>query len=107
MRIIDKNTDFCDYLQDIYRDNNITFDRTDSFLLTKDMIRVGLGVQRKFNYLYRAGKPEYQYVLLQIGFSYWLFIVEITAVDNYRNVKTYNVDLITKWKNYDSPSTRK
>lgn len=105
MRIIDKNTDFYDYLQDIYRDNNITFDRTDSFLLTKDIIRAALGVQRNFDYLYRTGKPEYQYILLQIGFSYWLFIVEITAVDNYRNVKTYNADLMTKWKNYDSPST--
>lgn len=105
MRIIDKNTDFYDYLQDIYRDNNITFDRTDSFLLTKDIIRAALGVQRKFNYLYKTGKPEYQYILLQIGFSYWLFIVEITSVDNYRDVKEYNIDLLTKWKNYDSPST--
>lgn len=105
MRIIDKNTDFYDYLQNAYRDNNVTFDRTDSFLLTKDVIRAALGVQRKFNYLYRTGKPEYQYILLQIGFSYWLFIVKITAVDNYRNVKTYDVDLMTKWKNYDSPST--
>lgn len=105
MRIIDKNTDFYDYLQDIYRDNNITFDRTDSFLLTKDIIRAALGVQRKFNYLYKTGKPEYQYILLQIGFSYWLFIVEITSVGNYRDVKEYNIDLLTKWKNYDSPST--
>ena len=37
MRIIDKNTDFYDYLQYMwgYYDSS-SFDRTDSFLLTKD-----------------------------------------------------------------------
>ncbi len=31
MRIIDKNTDFYDCCQNMYRDNSLTFDRTDSF----------------------------------------------------------------------------
>ena len=38
MRIIDKNTDFYDFLQNMYPDNSLTFDRTDSFVLTKDIL---------------------------------------------------------------------
>ena len=38
MRIIDKNTDFYDFYQGIYRDDTITFDRTESFLLTKELM---------------------------------------------------------------------
>ena len=36
MRIIDKNTDFYDYYQNIYPDDSLIFDRTDSFLLSKE-----------------------------------------------------------------------
>lgn len=38
MRIIDKNSDFYDYFQNIYYDNSLTFDRRSSFILTKEMI---------------------------------------------------------------------
>ena len=38
MKIIDKNSDFYDYFSNIYYDNSLTFDRTNSFLLTKEII---------------------------------------------------------------------
>ena len=38
MRIIDKNTDFYDFYQDVYRDDTFTFDRRDSYILSKEMI---------------------------------------------------------------------
>ena len=38
MRIIDKNTDFYDYWQNVYKDDTFTFDRRDSFLLTKEIL---------------------------------------------------------------------
>ena len=38
MRIIDKNADYYDFWQGVYRDDSITFDRTDSFALTKELV---------------------------------------------------------------------
>ena len=38
MRIIDKNTDFYDFYQNLYPDKTFTFDRRDSYLLTKDIM---------------------------------------------------------------------
>ena len=38
MRIIDKNKDFYDYLQGIYPDRLLVFDRTGSFVLTKQAL---------------------------------------------------------------------
>ena len=35
MRIIDKNTDYYDYLQNVYPDDSVVFDRTDSYILHK------------------------------------------------------------------------
>ena len=49
MRIIDKNTDFYDYLQNVYRDDSVTYDRTDSFILTKEMLCHHLQVIRRWN----------------------------------------------------------
>lgn len=60
LRIIDKNTDFYDYIQGIYRDDTVVFDRTDSFILSKDMV---------CSKLHRA--PEF--LLLQVCNTFWLF----------------------------------
>lgn len=101
MRIIDKNTDFYDYLQDIYRDDNLTLDRTDSFLLTKEAFKDGLS--RGFRYCrdIDVKNPAYKFVLLQIGYTYWLFLIEITKIDGNDNITNYNVDLFSNWKNYN------
>lgn len=94
MRIIDKNTDFYDYLQNVYRDNSITFDRTDSFLLTKEMLCDDLRFSDNHD------SWNYKFVLLQVCNTFWLFLVEITDVNYYDVPTAYNIELLKTWKNY-------
>lgn len=44
---------------------------------------------------------EYNFVLLQICHTFWLFLVEVTKVDVYDRPLEYIVELMTTWKNYD------
>lgn len=100
LRIIDKNNDFYDYLQNVYRDNSITFDRTDSFVLTKEIM---------CNHLVPIGRwwdeessEKYRFVLLQVCNTFWLFLVEITsfAKQSWHPLE-YKADLLAQWKNYN------
>lgn len=94
MRIIDKNTDFYDYLQNVYRDATLTFDRTDSFLLTKkemcDYLNMGIHVNKLC------------FCLLQVCNTFWLFLIEVTkTVSESNDMPTdYEVELLSTWKNY-------
>lgn len=101
MRIIDKNTDFYDYLQGIYRDDSITFDRTDSFMLTKNIMCEYLN---RWSDARRKNRP-WGFVLLQICNSFWLFVIKITKQTDspYYYPENYTVDLISKWDNYKKP----
>lgn len=104
MRIIDKNTDFYDYIQNIYRDDSVTFDRTDSFLLTKKMFcdcLYGVGNRSRYSRWDDVGNSCY--ALLQVGNTFWLFLIEVTELGGiYRDKpKDYTVSLLTTWKNYD------
>lgn len=99
MRIIDKNTDFYDYLQNIYRDTSVTFDRTDSFILTKEMFCDELRYGRR----YVDRSDPYRYILLQVGNTFWLFLVTITEYNSWDEAKKYDIELITTWKNYNKP----
>jgi hypothetical protein len=92
MRIIDKNSDFYDYLQNIYYDKSFTFDRTNSFLLTKKMICSGLNWE---------AKEENNYLLLQICNSFWLFLLKVTEKNAYNEPVNYTIKLLTSWKNYN------
>lgn len=99
MRIIDKNRDFYDFYQDVYRDDTFTFDRRDSFLLTKELMCSYLGysydwTRRTFLKVY-----DYDYLLLQVCHSYWLFLIEITEVTKWGRAKDYKVKLLANWKN--------
>lgn len=87
LRIIDKNTDFYDYIQGIYRDDTVVFDRTDSFILSKDMV---------CSKLHRA--PEF--LLLQVCNTFWLFFVEVTKRNDYGFTSDYAIDYLGGWKNY-------
>lgn len=99
MRIIDKNTDFYDYWQNIYPDSSITFDRTDSFLLTKDIMCEHLHVARARS---RFIKDELSnFVLLQICNTFWLFLAEVTKVTDYDRPLDYTIELLASWKNYN------
>ena len=95
MRIIDKNTDFYDYLQNVYRDNSMTVDRTDSCLLTKEMLCDDLRFSDSHD------SWNYKFVLLQVCNTFWLFLVEITDTNYYDVPTAYNIELLKTWKNYD------
>lgn len=98
MRIIDKNTDFYDFYQNIYRDNSVTFDRTDSFLLTKEIMCDHLDSRR---YRFLNETERLNFVLLQVCNSFWLFLAEITAENDYRRPTDYKIELLKNWKCYD------
>ena len=93
MRIIDKQHDFYDYLQD--PTDKIVFDRRGSFLLTKKLFCEGIKNLRYYN------NSRYRFVLLQCGVAYWLFLVTITAVDGNAAPADYDMELLVNWKNYD------
>ena len=93
MRIIDKQHDFYDYLQD--PTDSIVFDRRGSFLLTKKLFCEGI------RYLRYYSDSRYRFVLLQCGVAYWLFLVTITDRDSNANPIDYNMELLVNWKNYD------
>ena len=98
MRIIDKNTDFYDYLQERDKDA-LVFDRTDSFILTKEELLGRLETEGKWDY--KKGKwvtrPfSYNFLLLQVGNKFWLFLATVPA-----NKDTYDLGLVAQWDNYD------
>lgn len=96
MRIIDKNTDFYDYWQGIYRDDSIVFDRTDSFLLTKELMCDSV----RPNYKWYIREDQKHFVLLQVCNTFWLFLVEVTKQDQYGSALDYTIELVASWKNY-------
>jgi len=103
MRIIDKNNDFYDYLQNMYPDRSLTFDRTDSYLLTKEIMCEELSYARR---RYGIGARDYEnqmFLLLQICNTFWLFLVNITKENEYNRPTDYTIELITTWKNYSKP----
>lgn len=95
MRIIDKQHDFYDYLQD--PTDRIVFDRRGSFLLTKELFCDGLRYQRYYS------DSRHRFVLLQCGAAHWLFFVAISSMDSYDRPIDYNMELLADWKNYDRP----
>lgn len=93
MRILDKNTDFYDYMQYMYRDDTYVFDRRNSFMLTKEMLCSHLG-------WYDHRKTGY--MLLQVCNTFWLFKanLEYDKSFSYR-VADYELLLIGNWKDYN------
>lgn len=98
MRILDKNTDFYDYVQNIYRDESFTFDRTDSFELTKEELYKRLG-----NYRHNS-VGDHRYILLQVCNTFWLFLAEVSQVsdDSWHKILEYNIELLSTWKCYNA-----
>ena len=94
MRIIDKQHDFYDYLQD--PTDTIVFDRRGSFILTKEMI-IDKIVDKYINYRFYVRDPK-RYLILQCGATYWHIRLTLTDDDN-----DYTLELIDKWKDYNKP----
>lgn len=107
MRIIDKNQDYYDYLQD-YNDNVIVFDRRNSFLLTKeDMCKYFTGK------IWGHELNNFKFVTLQCGGTFWLLLAKITKranrkIDYYNTwndyVTDYEFEVLETWKDYDVPN---
>ncbi len=95
MRIIDKQHDFYDYLQD--STDTIVFDRRGSFLLTKEDLRTYL------NYV-TFRRDDYRFLLLQCGGTFWLFLVTILKKSQSDIVLDYDLKELISWKNYDKPN---
>ncbi len=105
MRIIDKITDYYDYLQD--STDKLVFDRRGSFLLTREILCVKIRFTRYY------WESKYRFVLLQCGATFWLFLVTITAWDAEHRPKDnilwykehrptdYTMELLATWKDYD------
>lgn len=99
MRILDKNNDFYDYLQNVYRDTSLTFDRTDSFLVTKEMMLEYFNRERWRSCLHSERLP-YRFVLLQVCNTFWLFLAKMTKFSSYDYATDYALYLLHNWKNY-------
>lgn len=97
MRILDKNKDFYDYLQDY--DSDIVFDRRGSHILTREELNVWS--------LYYRYKSEFtdKYFLLQIGYTNWLILAKATKIGDggsgYFTVEDYSLELVEMWKDYN------
>ena len=106
MRIIDKNHDFYDYLQDP-TDDRIIFDRRNSFLLEKKHICDAMHVSDINRY---CTDNKYWQLNLQCGASFWMFLLTATEYGGeyiFPNVQApinYDIELLASWKNYNVPS---
>ncbi|CCY69045.1 putative uncharacterized protein [Clostridium sp. CAG:678] len=103
MRIIDKNTDFYDYLQNVYRDGSLTFDRTNSFILSKEMVCDSLEVHSRHHYFWwdKEKYHDYNFLLLQVCNTFWLFLIEVTKLSESGRPTNFAAELLYSWKNYD------
>ena len=102
MRIIDKNTDYYDYLQD--SEDTLVFDRRGSYLLTKDRLCEVLA-PAWYNTIYTKDtsiheKHRYKYVLLQCGATFWLILLYDVQYNDYGRPTEYKMELLSTWKDY-------
>ena len=107
MRIIDKNTDYYDFYQNVYKDDTFTFDRRNSFILTKDIMCEQLELRRNNSWNFKTKKYEddkFEYALLQICNTFWLFLIEITEEKKslgFNKIQNYNMKLLATWRNFN------
>ena len=97
MKIIDKNKDYYDYLQQY--DDTLVYDRRGSYPLTKFDV-----IDKLWGKLWeREATFQDKYMLLQIGCSFYLILVKCTEKEMYEGitkVKDYSLELEDKWKDY-------
>ena len=102
MRIIDKNTDYYDYLQD--SEDTLVFDRRGSYLLTKDRLCEVLTSAYDYTIFTKDTsiheKHRYKYVLLQCGATFWLILLYDVQYNNYGRPTEYKMELLSTWKDY-------
>ena len=103
MRIIDKQNDYYDYLQD--NGDSLVFDRRGSRALAKEEIMDTIN-----RVLDSYSHVPHVFLLLQCGASYWLLFVEGTGIKKRtgftgpaETVSGYNIWILSKWKEYNQP----
>lgn len=111
MRIIDKNTDFYDFYQNIYKDETTVFDRRDSYDLSKEEFAHGFLLDYpsgKYKVDEKWESERTKFILLQVCNTFWLFKMFITEVASLPfliySIEDYELSLIDKWQDYDLPS---
>lgn len=99
MRIIDKNHDFYDYLQD--STDTLVFDRKNSYPLTKDTIKTCLNFSD-----FKGETSDYRFVLLQCGGTFWLLLFTVTKnkTKYTYHIENYDIEVLASWKNYEKPN---
>lgn len=103
MRIIDKQNDYYDYLQD--NGDDLVFDRRGSRALVKEEVMNTIN-----SVLNSYSHVPHVFLLLQCGASYWLLFVEGIGIKKRTEyggpgevVSGYNIWILSKWKEYNQP----
>ncbi|MBR4579338.1 MAG: hypothetical protein IKO22_06995 [Oscillospiraceae bacterium] len=104
MRIIDSNRDYYDFLQNIWRDDTITFDRRDSYVLSKEEFSSAFFDESykwsKYYLKYHSEGDKHKYVLLQVCNNFWLFDLFITRTGAEGICLNYELHLNEAWQDY-------
>lgn len=100
MRIIDSSKDFYDYLQGVYRDDTIVFDRRDSYDLSREEFMRQFLCEERPRFYYGERYEKEKDVLLQVCNTFWLFCLTVTDTDSYGFCKDYSIKLVETWKDY-------
>lgn len=108
MRIIDSNKDYYDFWQNIWRDDTVTFDRRDSYDLSKEEF-AGSFFDESYNwsnYLrkFRSEGDKHKFVLLQVCNNFWLFDLIITKSGAKGICLDYELHLNKSWQDYTRPA---
>lgn len=102
MRILDNNKDFYDYCQGIYPDDSFTYDRRDSYVLSKEeFASYFTKEQPHYRYYFSAHNGIY-HILMQVCHSFWLFKLTVLTTDEYNKCLTYDIELLKNWKDFNS-----
>ena len=104
MRIIDSNKDYYDFWQNIWRDDSVTFDRRDSYNLSKEEFASAF-FDESFRWSkrvmkYRGDRDLHKFVLMQVCNNFWLFDLFITKTGSSGICKDYELNLIEAWQDY-------
>lgn len=106
MRIIDSNKDYYDFWQNIWRDDTITFDRRDSYDLSREEFASAF-VDESYKwskYLLKTYKDDkHKYVLLQVCNNFWFFDLLITKTGAMGKCLDYELHLNEAWQDYTRP----
>lgn len=110
MRIIDKNTDFYDFYQNIYKDDTTVFDRRDSYDLSKEEFMRSFRVDVRWISTKYRSKSVYDFtsfLVMHICNTFWLMALTVAKWDkNYGDCRDYDLELLAKWNDYDVPRVK-